>query len=84
MYDLAYLHLFLDHSHRWALSLEVLVHLLYLPWWEASVLHPAFLTLTQGHVILLKSESFNVAREPNPQFLVNLHSDAVKGCDTSK
>ena len=24
-----------------------------------------------------------IAREPNPQFLVNLHSDAVKGCDTS-
>ena len=24
-----------------------------------------------------------LAREPNPQFLVNLHSDAVKGCDTS-
>ena len=24
-----------------------------------------------------------IAREPNPQFLVNLHSDAVKGCDAS-
>ena len=24
-----------------------------------------------------------LAREPNPQFLVNLHSDVVKGCDTS-
>ena len=24
-----------------------------------------------------------IARVPSPQFLVNLHSDAVKGCDTS-
>ena len=24
-----------------------------------------------------------LAREPNPQFWVNLHSDAVKGCYTS-
>ena len=27
--------------------------------------------------------SFALATEPNPQFLINLHLDAVKGCDTS-
>ena len=32
---------------------------------------------------LLKFQQFIIAREPKPQFLVNLHSDAVKGCDTS-
>ena len=33
-------------------------------------------TINQCYILIL-------AREPNPQFLVNLHSDAVKGCDIS-
>ena len=34
-------------------------------------------------LIFINFAKQHLAREPNPQFLVNLHSDAVKGCDTS-